>query len=106
MVKNHYLIQRILGKIVGHKTSAKDPLNILDISAEGQKKARNYNEKSASKSNTKLKNNDMNESKNEFIQYQKEIQAIKLLKKTVNPPPPGKILKLPDVASNGLTGEN
>jgi hypothetical protein len=92
-VKKNYLIQNILRKIVGD-SNKRDSLNILNISEEAKEKAGEYHKEKTNNVATKERKQSPYEESNEFIQYQKEIEAIKLLKLSEQPDPPGKILKL------------
>mgnify|MGYP003967887821 CR=1 FL=1 len=93
-VKNSYLIQRILGKIIG-SSDKKDDLSKLNISREGKAKAGKYYQGTKGKITPKQKKQASKSQVNEFVQYQKEIEAIKLLKSSDKLKSPGKILKLP-----------
>jgi len=93
-VKNTYLIQRILGKIIG-SSKQKDDLNKLNISREGKVKAGKYYQDTSVKVIQKQKKQTTNSEVNEFVHYQNEIEAIKLIKSSEKLEPPGKILKLP-----------
>jgi hypothetical protein len=92
-VKKNYLIQNILRKIVGD-SNKRDSLNILNISEKAKEKAGEYHKEKMSNVASKERKQFPYEESNEFIQYQKEIEAIKLLKLSEQPDPPGKILKL------------
>lgn len=92
-MKKNYIIQNILRKIIGDSNKI-DALNILNISEEAKEKAEKYHEKKISQRAPQAKKQLPQKESNEFIQYQKEIEAIKLLRLSEKPDPPGKILKL------------
>ena len=92
-MKKNYLIQNILRKIVGD-SNKRDSLNILNISEKAKEKAGEYQKEKTNNVASKERKQFPYEESNEFIQYQKEIEAIKLLKLSEQPDPPGKILKL------------
>jgi len=94
-MKHRYLIHKLLKRLADFTHKTEDPLQHVQISHTAREKAGQFYQHHNAVKSVVLNAKNREQRLNEFVQYQKEIQAIKLLKSSVIPQSPGKILKLP-----------
>lgn len=96
-LKDSYRINKILKKITGIKFVGKQ--NKPDISETAQKSVSKYQQSksrvsSQQRDQSKIQKSELSD-KDRYVQYQKEVEAERLVGSGVQPDQPGKILKLP-----------
>ena len=89
-----YLFQKLLQKISGLKFKT-NSLHHVELSQKGKKQANTYYRKKKPITTLSPSPKQLDDEKKGYLQYQKEIAAVRHMDTQSSPKPPGRIVKLP-----------